>query len=602
MTSEKSFFKLLMLNIRNRPSAVAISLIIQFFSFIVPAAFAATAPGSGGDWALTKYFFYLNPGVSFYLGFGAVVAAVTGFHFLHSRNKTDFYHSLPIKREKLFLVVYVSGALIVLIPYYLAATFALLIAVIKATSAEPATYFLMGISANTLGFLAVYSSCVLAAVLTGNAIISFIMCGVVNFMVPVAIAVFELIKIRFLSTYKGFYVLADANDTMPISIRLFSSFFGYLGLLAKIDIFGVVVALFQIVVFTALALFAYKKRKSENTGKAVVHERTKQPLKYVIVILSSLLGGLIFSGVGSVFWTLFGILSGAMVPACIIESIYHFDAKKMLENFKGDIICIVVAMLIFGGLAFDPLKVDEFVPPASMLKSARVDINSLYGIHTGRSRITLSGKALNAVTELAREGRDNTKKKYELFSVTRKNIVENSDGEYGDFLYLDIDFNYILPYSESREYSPLYTSQVEKGLKELFECEGVKEELFPLIKDDSYEDMVASVSQTFVNNTRSVDNVRITSEFLQAYKKDVENMTFEDLPRISKVDEVGEIHIDLSSIPNLRERSYNIANRFPIYSSFKNTREYLKRKTSLDFQPERPQAEETDKDNLLFKF
>lgn len=50
-----------------------------------------------------------NPGVQIVVIGAAVLLAMTGFSYLHAGKKTDFYHSLPLKREELFMVsVYVA--------------------------------------------------------------------------------------------------------------------------------------------------------------------------------------------------------------------------------------------------------------------------------------------------------------------------------------------------------------------------------------------------------------------------------------------------------------------------------------------------------------
>ena len=46
-----------------------------------------------------------------------VLCAVTGFSYLHSRERTDFYHSLPLSRRQLFFISYLSGLLIFFVPY-----------------------------------------------------------------------------------------------------------------------------------------------------------------------------------------------------------------------------------------------------------------------------------------------------------------------------------------------------------------------------------------------------------------------------------------------------------------------------------------------------
>ena len=47
----------------------------------------------------------------------AVVVGTVMFAYLHDRRKVDFYHSLPVSREKLYAVNYATGAVCVLVPY-----------------------------------------------------------------------------------------------------------------------------------------------------------------------------------------------------------------------------------------------------------------------------------------------------------------------------------------------------------------------------------------------------------------------------------------------------------------------------------------------------
>ena len=47
----------------------------------------------------------------------AVLCALTGFGYIHSKDKTDFFHSLPVKRGQWFVVNYLSGLIIFLLPY-----------------------------------------------------------------------------------------------------------------------------------------------------------------------------------------------------------------------------------------------------------------------------------------------------------------------------------------------------------------------------------------------------------------------------------------------------------------------------------------------------
>ena len=50
-----------------------------------------------------------NAIATIFIGVIAVLLGVTGFYYLYSGEKTDFYHSLPLKREELFVIPFFSG-------------------------------------------------------------------------------------------------------------------------------------------------------------------------------------------------------------------------------------------------------------------------------------------------------------------------------------------------------------------------------------------------------------------------------------------------------------------------------------------------------------
>ena len=47
----------------------------------------------------------------------AVVIGAAGFVYLHNQKKVDFYHSLSVRRQMLYLVYHVDGILILAVTY-----------------------------------------------------------------------------------------------------------------------------------------------------------------------------------------------------------------------------------------------------------------------------------------------------------------------------------------------------------------------------------------------------------------------------------------------------------------------------------------------------
>ena len=102
--------------------------------------------------------------------FAAVAAAVTGFSYLQSRKQVDFYHSLPVRRERLLFSRFLGGCLMTVIPYGAALALALF-GVAGAHGlfcGELAKTALQGLGVFLLLFLVFYILSVLAMLLTGR--------------------------------------------------------------------------------------------------------------------------------------------------------------------------------------------------------------------------------------------------------------------------------------------------------------------------------------------------------------------------------------------------------------------------------------------------
>ena len=68
---------------------------------------------------LFNFMGFNNNAVVFCVILFAILCGVSGFYYLHSKEKLNLIHSLPIRRERLFFIQFVSGFLIFLIPFTL---------------------------------------------------------------------------------------------------------------------------------------------------------------------------------------------------------------------------------------------------------------------------------------------------------------------------------------------------------------------------------------------------------------------------------------------------------------------------------------------------
>ena len=137
MTSKNLFFNLMREDLKRRLWAVALTFLTFFFS--LPVAVALTLSESRNmEESYQGMLHSARSVLGFNNGFIAVIIVllslilgVTSFSWLHSRKKVDFYHSLPVRREKLFFVNYLDGALILFFAYAVNLLLGLLVAMVN---------------------------------------------------------------------------------------------------------------------------------------------------------------------------------------------------------------------------------------------------------------------------------------------------------------------------------------------------------------------------------------------------------------------------------------------------------------------------------------
>ena len=136
MTSKGLFFKYMRENTKQRLWSVALTALLCFFLFPVLTALETSimlrpdnlskelsveVALAEAKLKLTNEMLHMysiqNAMLVFILIVTAVVLAASGFSYLHSKKKTDFFHSLPISREMLYTVTCLDGILYLAVPY-----------------------------------------------------------------------------------------------------------------------------------------------------------------------------------------------------------------------------------------------------------------------------------------------------------------------------------------------------------------------------------------------------------------------------------------------------------------------------------------------------
>lgn len=318
----------------------------------------------------------------------AVVLALTGYAYLFSKKKIDLYHSIPVKREKLFLVSYAGGIIIYLSVYFMQIVTVIIVAVGKGFfTNEAALVYLHTIAGNILHFLLIYHVTIIAVMLTGNLLVSMAATGVFLFYGLVASQILWWYSSTYFSTYSNYpYSEGAAWRSVPFISPIASYVFfvnscsNYSDVTAGQQAGHLILTLFITAALFAAAMFLYKKRPSETAGKAIAFKKTEPVIRIFIVILVAMCGSIMFDSIranprSNWFW--FGLILAGVVCHCLMEIIYRFDFKAFFNHKIQLAACLLITAFI--GIIYrqDLLGYDSYLPGEGQIKSASVVFTNL---------------------------------------------------------------------------------------------------------------------------------------------------------------------------------------------------------------------------------
>ncbi|MCI7796648.1 MAG: DUF6449 domain-containing protein [Lachnospiraceae bacterium] len=627
MTSKSLFFKLMKEDLKRKIWAVGLAFLSFFFWMPVSAAMntssllkryerwiAEGATFGDGITAAIKFEEQLRDIVSETVGMAnvmnattiavaAIVMALTGFMYLHSKKQMDFYHSVPVRREVLFAVRYLNGILIVAVCYLINLMFACGVLMINGADTSLIIHeAVTATAAHFAGYLVNYGLMTIAVILTGNFFIS-ILGGIVLFAwIPAVTALAEGLMSMFFATVnmRESNILSIMTHGSPISwyVILLSDAAG--NRVNAAEIFrsagvGVLVG----IIMAAVAVVLYRLRPSESAGKAMAFKVTKAPIKILLVVPITIFMTVLFWNIYySIPWAVFGFVFGLVITHCLVEIIYHFEFRKLFSNLPQMGICAVLSLVIIASFRFDLFGYDRYLPKESEFESASVFPMSLndwteYGLpvkmETGYRWSYMQGDDYVAgnmkVTDydlivcLAKEGIERSE--VEKAQKYANNWAYNSE-EDGFYTYMEVGYHLKNGKTVYRSYHVNITN-VRESFDRLYESEEYKNGIYPVLTFSV--DDVTGIYLTNRSEIRKVsDNRSVMEEILLAYQEEMRALTlkerFEETPvaglRFLTTAEYGY----LASITRSRAENYNgdfriedmnQVNFFPVYPGFKKT-------------------------------
>ncbi len=391
MTSRLSFFRVLRMEQKQLTwlTALQTALFFLLIPFRVLLSLSIASSGrSGQNRNLTlELCRHIGLGRSenrFLILLMGIICAVCAFSYLYSQIKLDFYHSLPLRREYLFAVKSLASILTFLIPYLCAQVMGLAVGAFYGAVTIPlAGEILISMVQDILFFLCSFGASLLAVMLTGKLLTTVLALLVFLAYGPVIVLlVYYFIEV-FLTSLEGllwFYphIAEILRFTSPWAFCYEFAFIGTenrtQGLTGTLPTFGEVCQLIAIAaILFLLALWIYRRRRSEAEGSSLAFRRTEGIFKILIGVPVSLIAAILAESFAeSVFWDIFLLVLFGALFCMLMEFIYRWDISQALMHRRHIVITVLLSAAIFFSFREDLFRINTYLPAQDEIASMAV--------------------------------------------------------------------------------------------------------------------------------------------------------------------------------------------------------------------------------------
>lgn len=515
-----------------------------------------------------------NGFLKFFIVITAMLMGCAYFCYMHSKNEVDFYHSLPVSRGKLFLSNFFAGNISFAISYIF--NLVLAISIITLMGFGYGIDFIELIKTlfiNFIFFNLIFSISIFAGIITGTKITHALM----TLVVLEYIQLFFILINEYLSYFfKTFYSNQIFNEQIIISLSPITSYFSY------IDNQTLVFQTMGLIIIIVMNMYLFIIRPSETTGKSIVNLKLKSFIRYTVLLICTMSGGLIFYDIGmSKFWFIFGLIFSSIVGYCVIESILNFNMESMWKNKKKLIIFLAIFLGIFTILDMDIMGYDERIPVVDEIEDIFIDPMN-FDVSAQNTTGIYSGEQHSFLSNIKISNKDSIASILEIANMSIANNIDKHDEEYyqGAYFELAVKFNLKNGKSMTRKYSYMKKEDALPIFAKIFDTQEFKYKYYPIfnlnegdIVKSSIEhiDLMAENGNGLIN--REIKSKEVNGAILKLLKEDVISMKSKDL--ISNTPVATMIfYLENKEVHNkyrFNQEPEYIELQVPIYSQYKNS-------------------------------
>lgn len=303
-----------------------------------------------------------------------LVVSCSRFKYLKNKVSIDFYHSLPVKRSRLFATQLSVSVLAVVIPFLI--NILLTVIFLTANGLMSSTLIVNLLITTGEAFVytvLVYAISTLIGMISGLTSVQLTLTAVALAILPAAwLLILGFVQIFNENMWFDYYAVPENFKYLSPVLRF---------ILDSEPLFAVEAAVMLVLsaVFLVIAYVIYTKRKSERAGTPVVFTPLGEVIKYLLMFIGTLLGGILFFYImdEDFMWTIFGMVCGMVLVFMLTNTILQKTAKAMFKGWKGLCVFAALTAVCMTVLMTNMFGINSYVPTPE--NTSRVKISFDYG-------------------------------------------------------------------------------------------------------------------------------------------------------------------------------------------------------------------------------